>query len=147
MTNSQMSARGSRKKHKTAGLLPALSKWQLARRSYLWQVPVIQGHMGLNASCQQVIDEAPIEVQAPLVDVPIPLRVDARPCDGHAEALDAQGVHELDVAHVPVVKVIRYRPCNKPGAQQSHRLLVLALAFPTPDLHVLCGLGALDACP
>ena len=74
--------------------------------------------MGFNPSCQQVVDEATVEVQALLVDIPIPLRVDARPCDGHAESLDAEGLHELDVAHVPVVEVIRHRPCARPRTKE-----------------------------
>ena len=75
---------------------------------YLWEVPVVQRDMGLNAGCQQAGDEADIEVDARLVQGPVALRVDARPGDGHAEALDPEGLHDLDVAHVAVVEVIRH---------------------------------------
>ena len=80
---------------------------------------MVQGDMGRDASRQQVVDEARIEVQALLIDAPVPLRVDARPCDGHAEALDSQGLHELDVARVAVVKVIRQCTCARPEPHES----------------------------
>ena len=67
---------------------------------------MVQRDMGLNAGCQQAGDEADIEVKALLVQGPIALRVDARPCNGHAKALDPQGLHDLDVAHVTVVEVV-----------------------------------------
>ena len=75
---------------------------------HLWEVPMVQRDVGLDASCQQAGDEPDIEIDARLVQGPVALRVDARPGNGHAEALDAQGLHDLDVAHVAVVKVIRH---------------------------------------
>ena len=71
---------------------------------------MVQRDMGLNACCQQAGDEHDIEVDALLVQRPIAFRIDARPCDGHAEALDPQGLHDLDVTHVAVVEVICHSP-------------------------------------
>ena len=67
---------------------------------------MVQCDMWLNVGCQQAGDEADIEVDARLVQGPVALRVDARPCNGHPEALDPQGLHDLDVAHVAVVEVV-----------------------------------------
>ena len=75
-------------------------------QGHLWEIPVVQRDMGLNAGCQQAGDEADVEVYALLIQGPIAFRINARPCNGHPESLDPQGLHDLDVAHVAVVEVI-----------------------------------------
>ena len=72
----------------------------------LGQVPVVDRQVGLDARRQQLVHEAPVEVQAGLVHASGAPGQDARP--GHAEAIgvQSQGGHEGDVLAVAVVVVV-----------------------------------------
>ena len=71
----------------------------------LRQVPVIQRRVRRDAALEQSIDEAVVEVQAALVEEPLPQRLHARPGDGEAVGIDAQARDHRDVV-LPAAVVV-----------------------------------------
>src|SRR5690606_10114689 len=67
-------------------------------------VPVKEGDVGLDVAREQRVDEAIVEIQAPLVGCARTLGQHARPAHARAIRVDAQGGEQLDVLRVaPVV--------------------------------------------
>ncbi len=63
----------------------------------LWQIPVVKGDPGLNACCQQAVNDRVVEVQASLIRGPGATGLDAGPGYRHAERLDPQPLHHVDI--------------------------------------------------
>ena len=72
----------------------------------LGEVPVEERAVGLNVVCEEFVDEAVVEVEALGVGCAGALRIDARPGDGEAVGLEAEGLHELHVFFVAVVVIV-----------------------------------------
>ena len=72
----------------------------------LGQIPVEEGAVGLNVVGEQFVDEAVVEVEALGVGCAGALRIDARPGDGEAVGLEAEGLHESDVFFVAMVVIV-----------------------------------------
>ena len=72
----------------------------------LGAIPVEERAVGLNVVCEEFIDEAVVEVEALGVECAGALRIDARPGDGEAVGLEAEGLHELHVFFVAVVVIV-----------------------------------------
>ncbi len=72
----------------------------------LGEVPVEERAVGLDVGGEELVDEAVVEVEALGVGRAGALREDARPGDGEAVGLEAEGLHELDVFFVAVVVVV-----------------------------------------
>ena len=58
---------------------------------------MVKGDPGLNASCQQAVNDRVVEVQASLVGDTSAVGLDAGPGYRHAERLEAQPLHHVDI--------------------------------------------------
>lgn len=72
---------------------------------------MIEGDVGLDACNQQRLEHPRVEVQPHLVDLAIAVWQDARPGDGHAEALHSQQPHGRDVVEVAVIEIVCNSAC------------------------------------
>src|ERR1700716_858087 len=74
----------------------------------LGEVPMEEGAVGLDVVCEQLVDEAIVEVETLRVGCAGALRIDARPGYGEAVGLEAEGLHDLYVFFVAVVVIVGY---------------------------------------
>ena len=84
------------------------------------QVPVEQVDQWLDASLEEAVDEAPIEVEPGLIDAAGPQGQDARPADAEAVGPDAGLGHQPDV--IPVAMVVVAGDVTGGAIGDRHRL-------------------------
>ncbi len=72
----------------------------------LGEIPVEEGAVGLDAVGEKLVDEAAVEVDALGVGSAGSVGEDARPGDGEAVGLEAEGLHELHIFFVAMVVVV-----------------------------------------
>jgi hypothetical protein len=73
---------------------------------HLREIPVVQGDPGLDARCQQRVDQPRVEVDAGFVERPASVGLQARPGQREAVPADAEPGHQLNVLLVTVVVVV-----------------------------------------
>src|ERR1700690_3799252 len=73
----------------------------------LWEVPVIQGQRGLDASRHEPVDESAVEVQAGLIGRSLAVRLHSGPRDRESVRADAERLQEGEVLVHPVIVVTR----------------------------------------
>src|SRR5580765_41220 len=76
----------------------------------LRRIPVEERRERLDAVRKQLVHESIVEVESRRVDLPAPLRHDARPRDREAERVEPELSHQRDVVAVAVVEVARDLP-------------------------------------
>jgi hypothetical protein len=74
----------------------------------LREVPVVEGHVGVDARLQESVDDAVVVVQALLVHPAGAVRQDARPAQRQPVGVQAELLHQGDVVAIPVVGVARH---------------------------------------
>ena len=88
------------------------------------RVPVVQRGHGGDAGGQQQVHQPVVEVQAPLLNAPRPVRLDPGPGDREPVGVDAEFAHERDVFRRAVVVVAGDRrgvPVEMcPASRQRH---------------------------
>ncbi len=72
----------------------------------LGKIPMEEGAIGLDVCSEELIDETAVEVDALGIGCAVSLWEDARPGDGEAIGLKAEGLHELNVFFVEVVMIV-----------------------------------------
>ena len=85
--------------HRVAGRPPA------AVLERLRKVPVVEGHVRVDARGEEVVDEAVVVVEAGRVHAPGPVGKDARPRDREAKGVEPQLADQAEVLRPSVVRV------------------------------------------
>ena len=73
----------------------------------LRQIPVIEGHVRVDSTREQLVDDAVVVVEAGLVHASGPVGEDSRPRDRETERVEAELAHQARVLAVAVVRVAR----------------------------------------
>ena len=73
----------------------------------LGQVPVVQRRQRPDPSLEHALDERPVEVEAALIRRPTSGRLDPRPRDREAVALEAERLHQVEILAPAVVVLAR----------------------------------------